>query len=215
MSTPRTGPLHLRIESRYRRPIALGWVSLSPPELTLRVRVPSSDGCRALQVSLYTVSGDASLRVDAGQASVQSVHGGLSIEGRFGTLEADTVSGDMSLLVELAGDGAARTTSGDISGEIAISGSSGGGGSIHLSTTSGDVEVEVWRGEGVRLLVHASTTSGRATLEDAGGGLNVTSATAREVSGGVGSPEEREFTLAAESTSGDVTIRYAGVRPAG
>ncbi len=219
---PSDGTLHLRIQSEYRRPIAIGWLALSPPELTLRVMVPWAGGCRVLRAHVYTVSGDVAVRVDVDRLSVQSVHGSLNLSGDFGVLEAETVSGGVFLSGGVLRGGTVRSTSGDVRGEIRAAGAlgpAGAGGTLHLSTTSGDIEVEISRGEDVHLEIYAGTTGGRATLMEAGGGsgggLDVAVISEGEVRGSVGPPGGREFRLVAETTSGDVTIRYAGVWRAG
>ncbi|MDK2463599.1 MAG: DUF4097 family beta strand repeat-containing protein [Candidatus Korarchaeota archaeon] len=220
---PSDGILHLRIQSEYRRPIAIGWLALSPPELTLRVMVPWAGGCRVLRAYIYTVSGDVAVRVDVDLLSVQSVHGSLNLSGDFGVLEAETVSGGVFLSGGVLRGGTVRSTSGDVRGEVLAAagalGPAGAGGTLYLSTTSGDIEVEISREEDVHLEIYASTTSGRATLmEDgggSGGGLDVAVISEGEVRGSVGPPGGREFRLVAETTSGDVTIRYAGVWRAG
>ncbi len=85
-------------------------------------------------------------------ADLQSVNGGLSVEGLTGNLRLTTTNGGISLSA-VAGSVTARSTNGGVHLDLAR-----GGNGVDIETTNGSVEVVV--PEGVGAAIEASTRNG-------------------------------------------------------
>lgn len=135
------------------------------------------DGVRS-DISAQTVSGDLQTRRVAGSLSFSTVSGDLTVvEGASDTVRAETVSGDVTLDVEL-----------------------GTGGRIDVTSVSGDVVVRMPASVGA--LVEVRTMSG--SLDSAFDGLHSERKPgSAKLRGQVGTGEGR-FT--AKTVSGDVTL---------
>ncbi len=144
--------------------------------------------------SISATSGDISLNgSDLGQdLSVHTTSGDLSFSDCvFGNLDCDQTSGDIKLKNVQCAQFSSETTSGDISGELDAE-------AVSLNATSGDIGL-LLAGTENDYSIDCSCTVGDITLsgEDQGSRCRL-------------SPDDAERTFSAETTSGDITLSFAG-----
>jgi hypothetical protein len=117
----------------------------------LEIEVP-----RAAAVTIDTASADLIVRDLTSQATVRTASGDVSLEGIAGTLELDSVSGEVRIVADAALDLRARTISGDLSvrgprlgraeigttsGDVRLDATLAGSGPFGIETVSGDATI--------------------------------------------------------------------------
>ena len=106
------------------------------------------DGCGAVagdidvkaasrRVSIETVSGDLEFSGDTSRISAETVSGDMNLSGIAGEIEATTVSGDMELQAGLVDSVKLETVSGDVTTVAEVSGN----GKLSAESMSGDVTI--------------------------------------------------------------------------
>jgi DUF4097 and DUF4098 domain-containing protein YvlB len=162
-----------------------------PGRVDVRARYPeSSERHRHINVSVdYTVTAPAGTNV-----LVRSVSGDIRVTGTKGDLDAETVSGDVTIA-----DAGRLARAKSVSGDIDIKGAASDG-TLDLSSVSGDV---VARGVKARR-IEAGTVSGDAELSDA----TCEAAMMKSVSGDItfGGPLSKAGRYEFKSHSGDVRL---------
>ncbi len=141
--------------------------------------------CAALQAR--AASGDVRVGEVTGAATVGTASGDVRVETAGGPLEMRTASGDL-VIGHATGDVRARTASGDVRVERAA------GGTLRLTTVSGDVTVGVQPGLRVRLDVQTLTGHWISELTEEPPGE---------------ADDDAALTLALQSVSGDLRVHRA------
>jgi DUF4097 and DUF4098 domain-containing protein YvlB len=143
--------------------------------------------------NVQTVSGDIRLRGARGDMRVQSTSGDITAEGSGGTVEAHTVSGNMTL------SGLALREATSTSGDIRIH-PTGFSGAVRLVTVSGDITVRM--PPGVNADLSMETVSGDL-INRSGQSLTATQISRRRIAGRIGSGGN---SFQVRTTSGDVVL---------
>ena len=89
------------------------------------------------RVSIETVSGDLEFNGDTSRISAETVSGDMNLSGIDGEIEATTVSGDMELQAGLVDSVKLETVSGDVTAVAEVSGN----GKLSAESMSGDVTI--------------------------------------------------------------------------
>ena len=176
-------------------------VSISvPADCPVELGVVSADavvsGISADRTAVKSVSGDITLDGVRSDISAQTVSGDLETRQLAGSLRFSTVSGDLTVVDGASEIVTAETVSGDVTLDVQL----GTGGRIDVSSVSGNVTVRVPESTGMR--VEVRTMSG--SLDSAFDGLSSerkpgSSKLRGQVGTGAG-----QFT--AKTVSGDVTL---------
>jgi DUF4097 and DUF4098 domain-containing protein YvlB len=157
-------------------------------------------------VDLGSLSGEINVRGVTGNVDVRLVSGDLSIGDVKGDVEATSVSGDIDLGNVVARYVRAKSTSGDISFDGTIDGT----GRYELGSHSGSVYLTIPQTTGALLTVSTYTGSIDSdfpiTLKPGEHGIG----TSKRFTFEIGKGDAR---IAADSFSGDITIRSKGRRP--
>jgi hypothetical protein len=153
-------------------------------------------GIDAERTSVKSVSGDLTLDGVRSDISAQTVSGDLESRHLTGALRFTTVSGDLTVVDGSSGSVRAETVSGQVTLDLDLP----SGGRIDLSSVSGDMTVRLPGGVG--LGVDVTTMSGR--LDSAFDGVSREKKPGRNsLRGQLGTGEGR---LRAKTVSGDVTL---------
>lgn len=182
-----------------RRADAVVSVSV-PADCPVELGVVSADavvsGIVADRTAVKSVSGDVTLDGVRSDITAQTVSGDLETRQLAGTLSFTTVSGDLTVVNGASDTVEAETVSGDLTLDLDLR----PGGRIDCSSVSGDVTLRM--PEGVGLRVEAKTMSG--SLDSAFDGVSTDRKPgSAKMLGQVGSGEGR---LTARTVSGDVTL---------
>jgi len=89
------------------------------------------------RVSIETISGDLEFSGDTGRISAETVSGDMNLSGISGEIEATTVSGDVELQAGLVDSLKLETVSGDVTAVAEVSGN----GKLSAESMSGDVTI--------------------------------------------------------------------------
>lgn len=176
-------------------------VSVSvPADCPVELGVVSADavvsGISSDRTAVKSVSGDVTLDGVRSDISAQTVSGDLETRQLAGSLSFSTVSGHLTVVAGSSHSVTAETVSGDVTLDVEL----GAGGRIDVSSVSGDVTVRVPDSAGVR--VEVRTMSG--SLESAFDGLHSERKPgSSKLLGQVGTGDGR-FT--AKTVSGNVTL---------
>jgi hypothetical protein len=176
-------------------------VSISvPADCPVELGVVSADavvsGISADRTAVKSVSGDVTLDGVRSDISAQTVSGDLETRQLEGTLHFTTVSGDLTVVNGASETVKAETVSGDLTLDLDLR----PGGRIDVSSVSGDVTVRMPESAGVR--VEVRTMSG--SLDSAFDGLSSERRPgSSNMRGQVGSGDGQ---LTARTVSGDVTL---------
>jgi len=160
---------------------------------TIRASGPRTRGDRGWSVS-YRISVPARTDLD-----LESINGGLRVEGVSGELRLDTTNGGIALR-EVAGDVRAKTTNGGVT--VSLSGSRWEGAGLEAVTTNGVVDLSLPDGYSAHLEV--GTTHGGMDFEFP---VTVSGRIRRTVSADLGSGGAP---LRLRTTNGGVRVRRAG-----
>jgi hypothetical protein len=182
-----------------RRTTAVVSVSV-PSDCPVQLGVVSADavvsGIAAETTAVKSVSGSVTLDGVASKVTARTVSGDLDTRGLAGALDFSTVSGELTVVRGVTGRLAAQSVSGDVTLDLEVEGT----GRLDVKTVSGDVTVRL--PDGVGLDVEVESTSG--ALESAFEGLATDRRPGRvRMHGRVGSGAGR---LRARTVSGDVTL---------
>lgn len=176
-------------------------VSISvPANCPVELGVVSADavvsGISADRTEVKSVSGDVTLDGVRSDISAQTVSGDLETRQLAGTLSFTTVSGDLTVVNGASDTVKAETVSGDLTLDLDL----GPGGRIDVSSVSGDVTVRMPESAGFR--VEVKTMSG--SLDSAFDGMSSERKPgSSKMRGQVGSGDGH---LTARTVSGDVTL---------
>lgn len=176
-------------------------VSISvPADCPVELGVVSADavvsGISADRTAVKSVSGDVTLDGVRSDISAQTVSGDLETRQLAGTLSFTTVSGDLTVVNGATDTVKAETVSGDLTLDLELR----PGGRIDVSSVSGDVTVRMPESAGVR--VEVKTMSG--SLDSAFDGVSSQRKPgSSSMRGQVGSGDGQ---LTARTVSGDVTL---------
>jgi hypothetical protein len=176
-------------------------VSISVPvDCPVELGVVSADavvsGIVADRTAVKSVSGDVTLDGVRSDITAQTVSGDLETRHLAGTLSFTTVSGDLTVVNGASDTVKAETVSGDLTLDLDLR----PGGRIDCSSVSGDVTLRM--PEGVGLRVEAKTMSG--SLDSAFDGVSTDRRPgSAKMLGQVGSGDGH---LMARTVSGDVTL---------
>jgi hypothetical protein len=182
-----------------RRARAVVSVSV-PADCPVELGVVSADavvsGIAADRTAVKSVSGDVTLDGVRSDISAQTVSGDLETRQLAGTLSFTTVSGDLTVVEGSSDTVKAETVSGDLTLDLDLR----PGGRIECSSVSGDVTVRMPESAGVR--VEVKTMSG--SLDSAFDGVTSERKPGSvKMRGQVGAGDGR---LTAKTVSGDVTL---------
>lgn len=182
-----------------RRACAVVSISV-PADCPVELGVVSADavvsGISADRTAVKSVSGDVTLDGVRSDISAQTVSGDLETRQLAGSLRFSTVSGDLTVVNGSSDTVKAESVSGDLTLDLDL----GAGGRIDASSVSGDVTVRMPESAGVR--VEVKTMSG--SLESAFDGMSSERKPgSSKMRGQVGEGDGR-FT--AKTVSGDVTL---------
>ncbi|MGH8893430.1 MAG: DUF4097 family beta strand repeat-containing protein [Actinomycetes bacterium] len=182
-----------------RRARAVVSVSV-PADCPVELGVVSADavvsGIAADRTAVKSVSGDVTLDGVRSDISAQTVSGDLETRQLAGTLRFTTVSGDLTVVNGSSDTVKAETVSGDLTLDLDLV----AGGRIDCSSVSGDVTVRM--PESVGLRVDVKTLSG--SLDSAFQGVSTERRSgSRTMRGQVG---DGDGNLKAQTVSGDVTL---------
>lgn len=176
-------------------------VSISvPTDCPVELGVVSADavisGISADRTAVKSVSGDITLDGVRSDISAQTVSGALETRGLAGTLSFTTLSGDLTVVPGASDAVHAETVSGDMTLDVDLH----PGGRIDLSSVSGDVAVRLPASAGVQ--VDVSSMSG--SLDSGFDGVTTQRKPgARTMRGSVGGGQG---TFRAKTVSGDVAL---------
>jgi DUF4097 and DUF4098 domain-containing protein YvlB len=149
---------------------------------------------------ISSVSGDLRLNLNSRSVDVESVSGNISLRGRItGDVEAETVSGDIS--IDTRGENAGRISTSTVSGDADIRTGLAPGGRIGAKSVSGDI-----------LVVAPKSLSANASGESFSGSLRATGAEIRKPKYGPGSNFEHRYgsgngEIRMETFSGSAELR--------
>lgn len=182
--------------SVYLRPKDDGYRGHDPSAYgPLTVSVP-----RGASVAVEVVSGELAVRDVEGEVSLESVSGSVRYSGGATSVEAEVVSGDITLEAPRAREVRAGSVSGDLVLRVA-------GGEIEAETVSGDLDV---RASGSVRELRAESVSGTITFEGAlspGAELDFESHSGDVV---VHLPSSVAAVLEAETFSGSIESAFGG-----
>jgi hypothetical protein len=182
-----------------RRASAVVSVSV-PADCPVELGVVSADavvsGIEADRTAVKSVSGDVTLDGVRSDITAQTVSGDLETRQLAGRLSFTTVSGDLTVVEGASESVKAETVSGDLTLDVDLQ----PGGSIDCSSVSGDVTVRMPESAGVRVEVKSMSGS----LDSAFDGVtSERKPGSSKMQGLVGSGDGR---LTAKTVSGDVTL---------
>ncbi len=176
-------------------------VSISvPADCPVELGVVSADavvsGISAARTAVKSVSGDVTLDGVRSDISAQTVSGDLETRQLAGSLSFSTVSGDLTVVEGASDTVKAETVSGNVTLDVEL----GSGGRIDVSSVSGDVTVRMPDSTGMKVEVRSMSGS----LDSAFDGLSSERTPgSSKLRGQVGTGDGR-FT--AKTVSGDVTL---------
>jgi hypothetical protein len=176
-------------------------VSVSVPvDCPVELGVVSADavvsGIEADRTAVKSVSGDVTLDGVRSDISAQTVSGDLETRQLAGRLSFTTVSGDLTVVEGASESVKAETVSGDLTLDMNLQ----PGGSIDCSSVSGDVTVRMPESAGVRVEVKSMSGSLDSAFD---GVMSERKPGSVKMHGQVGSGDGR---LMARTVSGDVTL---------
>ena len=113
---------------------------------------------RSAEIS--SVSGDLRLNLNSRDVDAETVSGSISLRGRIGgQISAETVSGDIS--IDTRGEAARKLSTSSVSGNASYTGALADGGRISAESVSGDIRLTLPKSLSAR--VHAESFSGSLT----------------------------------------------------
>ena len=113
---------------------------------------------RSAEIS--SVSGDLRLNLNSRDVDAETVSGSISLRGRIGgQISAETVSGDIS--IDTRGEAARRLSTSSVSGNASFTGALADSGRISAESVSGDIRLTLPKSLSAR--VHAESFSGSLT----------------------------------------------------
>ena len=113
---------------------------------------------RSAEIS--SVSGDLRLNLNSRDVDAETVSGSISLRGRIGgQISAETVSGDIS--IDTRGEAARKLATSSVSGNASYTGALADGGRISAESVSGDIRLILPKSLSAR--VHAESFSGSLT----------------------------------------------------